>query len=198
MSQAPLSPDQNRLEEPKSELDLYGSALGPTTVDDEFLQRTNFGLGNYSSREMYQQVESFRDGLFADAAFSSVLLERAVDYTKRRLAEQQWQEEYGDQDDPDVSRREYIEANADDIWESLGSVEDREEPSPQQAKLDAMAKHAGVTSDWVPPHWRVMKMRHEASRSRDARLLDNVFGRVKVVKDKAQEGTEALLGGVRS
>jgi len=41
-------------------------------------------------------------------------------------------------------------------------------------------------------------MRHESSRSRDARLLDNVFGRIKEIKGNASDRARKKLEQLRS
>ena len=53
---------------------------------------------------------------------------------------------------------------------------------------------------WTPPFGRMVKFRHEASRSIGARLMDNAFGRVTVQKVKEQasraaNGLRGRLGG---
>lgn len=195
MNDEPLSGDPPELEQPQQHLDLYGSALGPTTVDDEFLKKTNFGLGNYTTQEMYQQVESFRDGLFADAAFRRVLFQRAVYYAKRRHAEAKWSDQYADVPKPAYTKQEYVDEKADELWNGLGDAADSQAADPAEAKMNVLARYAGVSGEWVPPQWRMMKMRHESSRSRNAKLLDNLFHSVQVLKDKADDAAGGLLGG---
>lgn len=69
------------------------------------------------------------------------------------------------------------------------------ELTPEQ-RGEAVRRHTGVTGEWRPPHWRMLEMRHEASRSRGGRLIDNVFARVEEVKQQVSEGvSDSLLGG---
>jgi len=155
---------------------------------------------------MWQQVESYRHGLYAGAAFRRIVEQRAKQETKTQLAIGGWscvkpgsntgrtkewkgwdemtQEEreelWGDlRNSPDepFDRRRWIERRGEEIYEKLlemTSPEDRRYPADE-----AEAEFSGYSGEWEPPHNRMLMMRHEASRSRGARLLDNVFQRVK-------------------
>lgn len=181
MSADPLS-DTQTTNKANSSLDLYSKVVDPTT-DDDLLDSVNLGTGNYANREMWQQIQSFRDGLFADAAFSRLLLTRGVYETKLELSRHGWQywDEDGNKkeltgkldeefDDPE-ERSEYRRDRGKEIWEQL----------PVRERKEALLKFSGISDDWTPPFWRMLKARHETSRSRGARLLDNVFGRVQEV-----------------
>lgn len=205
-------PDTSAQRQPTSELDIYDRATRPTS-DDPFLDNVNLGLGNYDSKEYWQQVAAFKQGLYADAAFSRRLLERAIEATKRDLARERWADldaegraeavaDHLDEDVDEPSRRQFVEATKDDLWRNLGPDADDERYTDQeleQARLEARMREVesrtGISREWTPPQWRMVQMRHEASRSRRARLLDNLFGRVTEVRNDAGEAAEKLLGG---
>lgn len=203
------------------EIGLYELIIRPS-VDDEFLSKNNLGLGNYSRREYWQQVESFRKGLYAESAFARKLFDRAVYDTKCALAVQEFEtivrgarqlEEFPDEDVEvtlesgetvevsdkgttiqvsGLTKNQYIAEHGDRCWNELGQGE---EQSPKQAKLQALEEHAGLTSDWTSPFHRMIMARHEASRSRFARLIDNATGRVReILGDSEKAKMEQELG----
>jgi hypothetical protein len=184
------SPDKQARDGPTDSLDIYGEASD--TADDELLESANLGFGNYSEGMMWQQVESFKDALFADAAFARLLVGRCIEQTQRRLGEEAWEDEVVESgaDESKHDRREYIDRRGDEIWEELS----------EQQRRDAMEKYYGVGYEWRPPHWRMMMARHESSRGRNAHLLDNLFGRIKkkIVDDNNSRGGQLpRLGGDR-
>lgn len=185
------SPDKQARDGPTDSLDIYGEASD--TADDELLESANLGFGNYSEGMMWQQVESFKDALFADAAFARLLVGRCIEQTQRRLGEEAWAEEVVESgaDESNHDRREYIDRRGTEIWKELS----------EQQRRDAMEKHYGVGYEWRPPHWRMMMARHESSRGRNAHLLDNLFGRIKkkIVDDSGggRGGQLPRLGGER-
>lgn len=185
------SPDKQARDGPTDSLDIYGEASD--TADDELLESANLGFGNYSEGMMWQQVESFKDTLFADAAFSRILIGRCIEQTKRRLGEEAWQDEVIDSGaSPDKhDRAEFIAERGEEVWEQLNDAQRREK----------MQQYYGVGYEWRPPHWRMMMARHESSRGRDAHLLDNLFGRIKkkIVNDESSPrgGNLPRLGGDR-
>lgn len=181
-----------------SELDIYNYATRPG-ASDGFLRETNFGLGNYKPKEMWQQVDSYSLGLFANAAFGRTILDRAIEDTKCHLARHGctvtrsdeevsfdgWQTLSEDKQQT-KDRRRYISEQADAIWNSLSDTE----------KLELTEQVTGITDSWTPPHWRMMQVRHETSRSRGSRLLDNVFGRIKEVLGNGSSNERRLRGPV--
>lgn len=191
---------------PSSELEIYRDVLASTN-SDQFLSETNFGLGNYSDSEMWQQIESYEKGMFADAAFGDRLLNRAIEQTKTQLALNgiEYQTEEGkvsklgwvDLDAEDrkelwenkkEDRRRFVDRRKEEIWDDL----------PAPVKESALEEVTGLTSSWTPPFWRMMTARHEASRSRGARLQDNFFNRVTELKGQAVEQAKRKLAGFRS
>lgn len=186
---------------PSSELDIYERIVDPD-VQDDFLDQINLGTGHYTNREMYQQIQSFYDGMFSEAAFSRLIVDRAIDETKRELALKGWTrtDEEGapvktwdgwyslDEEERDKkSRLAYIEERGDKIWSQLAEKE----------HLAALEVVSGISSGWTPPHWRIVKMRNEASKSRGARLMDNVFGRVKKLVGNDDKEAKSRLKQLR-
>lgn len=190
-------PDHFELEEtsrgnaPTDELDLYAELLR-SQVSDEWLERNNLGTGNYSDAEMWQQIESYSAGLHADAALSRTLIERAVAHAREGVALNgfTWVSEDGantievdgwvDLDEEErqrLDRQRWFDREEFRKWDRL----------PRPAKLEAIEVYGQYSGRWTPPFWQMASMRHEASRSRGARLLDNITGRVR----------EKIFGGDR-
>jgi len=179
-----------------SEIDLYQEGVAPT-VDDPFLSQNNLGLGYYKDSEYWQQVESFADGLFGDAAFSRIISERAIAETKHKLATEGWQyiletgeaiefDAWDERAGADEHRpRREISQRGEQIWDKLDD----------QQKMEAVSDKVGSSATWTPTQWRMLMMRHEGSRSRGARTLDNLFGRVSVqqVDDDVSEALEGEI-----
>ena len=164
-------------------LEIYLRVLEGET-NDPFLDQINLGTGFYSNKEYWMQVESFRQGLFAESAMVGVLMERAREETKRELVrlifecpEHQELRPINYPDPAEYSQEEYYQEFAEQIWESLGT----EQYSTYQHRAILISRLANIGEDWTPPHWRMLKMRHEASQSKDARALDDLFGRVREI-----------------
>jgi hypothetical protein len=162
-------------------LEIYMHAVANNT-DDDFLDTINLGVGKYEEAEFWQQMESFRTGMFADAAMTKRIVERAVLEAKRKMVETIMERPGSkvlrnvDYPDPDrMSKREYFDKHAENIWEDLGTEDGEYTPEQHQAWL--VSHFTGLDMNWTPPHWRMLKARHEGSRSKDGHLIDNVFGR---------------------
>jgi hypothetical protein len=165
-------------------LEIYMHAVSNSTADD-FLDAINLGIGNYDDAEYWQQVESFRNGLYADSAMTRTIIERAKLQTQRRIVDAIYDEgrnarilRHIDHPDPeDMTKEQYFDEHMEDVWEDLGV--DTAEVSYTTHEHQAWLVHVctGLDMNWTPPHWRMLKARHEASRSKDARLIDNLFGR---------------------
>jgi len=174
----------------RTELDVYDKALRSPGVDG-FLESENLGLGYYDDAERWQQIESYRFGLFGDRVFSEPLIDRAIDETKRQLAlkgtnfydsEAQapasltgWDELTDDEKkslkrEERIDKRRYIEQQGEQLWKNM----------TDRQRKEAIEIATQMDRKWTPPQWRMLMARHETSRSRGARLLDNVFGREKV------------------
>ena len=202
---------------PRDQLDLYSQVVDSTAVDP-FLDRQNLGLGNYKEREMWQQVESYRHGMYATAAFRRVIDERAVRETQIEIAIKGysltnpqtgesvrlkgWEEMSDDErretwqqlrngEDEQFDRRRWIERRGQQLYEQLEKMTDEE--ARRWPASEAVREIAGHSGSWDPAHNRMLMARHETSRSRSAQLLDNVFGRVK--EHVTDGNSEGLRGG---
>jgi len=176
---------------PSSKLDIYDRAISSGVADD-YLQQLNLGLGNYTNAEYWQQVEAYQRGMFADAAFARRIIDRAIEDTKAELALEAW-DELDDEEKEDLDRGRWLDEKAEEIWENTPEQHDE-----QTDQLDLIEEHAGITSAWTPPFHRMMEMRHEASRSRGARLMDNLFDRVReLLSDSDQIPQDAMSGDRR-
>lgn len=182
--------DKGRGSAPASRLEFLDALINPNVHDDVV---GHLGTGFYSESEQWQQIASFRKGMYGEAVFSAALSERAVNETIQELGRHGWEwydpndndyrEERGmDPDDCDAreSPRKKIHEHGERIWEKLGlqrdyADEEEDELSYSKEQLKAMLEFGGV-ADWIPPHYRMMEARHEASKSRDARTQDNVTG----------------------
>ncbi len=180
-------PGQQQQPHADSMLEVYLRVLEGET-NDPFLDEINLGSGYYDAKEYWLQVESFRQGLFAEAGMVRVVMERARLETKQAIVDAIFNRpnsedlkgiDYPDPDEVELSQEEYFEEYAQQIWEGLGWEEEGWSKHQHQAIL--VARSTGISQDWVPPHWRMLKMRHKASQSKDARAVDNLFGRVREV-----------------
>lgn len=207
-------------ETPSSELGIYNLVIKPTELD-EFLSETNLGLGNYSSREYWQQVDEFQDHIYADAAFGETTLDYAIYATKYQLGQEYFDEldaehpaeAVTDHDDisfdvPEGVYRDAIVALGEYKWKRLGrdevskqqweqqlDIADRQELTAQM-QLQALDDYASGAHQWTTPHGRMISVRHEASRSRGARLVDNVFNRIREIRSNTNLDDEELGGEV--
>lgn len=203
---------------PAHELDIYHEAAQPTS-DDEFLKANNLGLGNYNPREYWQQVEEFKQHIFGDAAIGGTILEYTIHYTKWELGKRRLAE--ADTEDPleliektedfepfrDIrSRRAALHAIGEFEWKNLGrkhfsntdwqnaDIEDRQAVTAQM-QLKALDERANGAHEWTTPQGRMISARHEASRSIGARLMDNLFNRVREIKSSDELSEEDLESG---
>lgn len=180
-------PDTNSKDRPSSQLDIYDEAV-QSSADDEFLQNVNLGLGNYDGPEYWQQMQSYEQGLYADEAFGRRLQERAIAEAKNKMAREGWSyydenrekvierdgwEKLDESEKQDQDRRRYLKSQGEKIWSKLNERE----------RYDALVELTGFSEDWMPPQWRMLMARHEGSRSKGGRLIDNIFGRVQEVKE---------------
>lgn len=175
---------------PNNELDIYHEAISPQS-EDEFLDGNNLGLGNYENREYWQQVEAFKDGMYLRSAFSELVLDRAVKETIYEMGKEAWQE-LDPEEQAESDRRQWILEYGAKRWNNADEVAE-EDQDPQKIREAWLRQFAGVDRRWTPPQMRMMMMRHEASRSRGARLLDNLFGRVSVQKVDGNSDSTGLL-----
>jgi len=198
---------------PQDSLDLQQEVIESTSIDP-LLDEENLGTGNYKSSEMWQQVESYRNGLYATAAFRNTIEKRAKRETKNQLAisgwevsdnegklyrwegwdeldpkdrKKIWDKELSNHDSERFDRRRWIRRRGEQVLNELYEI--REVEHALYPAVEAIAEISGHSGDWNPAHNRMLMTRHEVSRSRDAQLLDNVFGRVKEnIQDVKQTG----------
>ena len=186
---------------PNSELDIYAQVLDDASDKDAVAG--NLGLGNYEKAEFWQQVQSYYDGLYAVEAFAERLGDRAREECKRELADHGFDWDNGDgttthlvgwrdltdEERAEKDRRRYLEARGEELWDQLDT----------RRRRNAVAELTNVSESWRPPHLRMLEMRHEASRSVGARLIDNVFGRVSrtEVKDETSGENNGALARFR-
>lgn len=188
---------------PTSELELYSNVAEPST-DDDFLEDNNLGLGKYSGREYWQQIEAFKNHMYSESAFGRKLSELAIYQTQWELGKEALEDtdynspvEFAKEkgiipEDERIGRRQAIVAIGKHRWDTL--LEERYTEDARQRmddrdafrrreQLKAVEEHVG-TAEWLTPHSRMISARHEGSRSKDAHLIDNLFGRVR---EKRQE-----------
>jgi len=184
-------------DDPRDPIQLYNRVIGPA-IPDKFLERFNPGLGNHKRREYYQNVEAFFHGTYADAAFSEPIQDLAVIETKRSLGVEgvTWEDDNGkvqtepgwnqltDEEQAEkLSRRAYVEERGEQLWDQFS-------PAYKDALIRERTSYDGR---FIPPHYRMIMMRTEASKSIDARVLDNVFGRVS--RQEHVTDTQDFIGG---
>lgn len=208
--------DQTR--RPSDELDLMNEVANES-VNDKFLSKQNLGVGNYNSKEMYQQIQSFKNGLYSESAFGKLLYRRAIEETQTKLAKEGWRyvdpfdnevveikgwvelspderadiwEDELQRTDEQMTKRRWINRRGEEEFETL--IERRSRDAGRAPAREAMSELAGWDGEWQSPHLRMIMARHETSRSRGARLLDNVFGRIKETIATRDDQTD---GGLR-
>lgn len=190
------TPAQDR---PGTELDIYDEAMKSQT-DDDVVGEGNLGLGYYSEKEYWMQQRAFHDAMFAGAVGEKIA-QLVVHEAKVHLAlhggmafgdaptavenikpyEKASDDEKNEQvEGTDVTSTKLgVLRRAETIWDELDEDE----------RQDVLERLSGGT-DWDSPHKRMLLMRHEASRSKGARLLDNTYGRVSVNEYRGDVGEE--------
>jgi len=191
------------------QVDLYDRATAPTAKDD-ILGETNLGLGNYTEKEYWMQVDAFRKWVFAHSAVSKPMNRRVVDFALTQAAVEAWNDldpEERDEEWADIrpdegtrmDRRRWIQQKKADLWDV--PVDDTvTDPGEAQEIRDEerqmlIEEYGRGDLHWQPPFGRMLKMRHEASRSVGSRLLDNLFGRVSV--EKLEQSAREAASGLR-
>lgn len=185
------------------QIDLYDRAT-EQTVDDDILGSSNLGLGNYSENWLWMQVDSYSKSVFTNSAVAQPISRRVIDYALTQKAIEEWDkrtdrqrqkqwEELRTDEDREMDRRRWIQAKKADIWDvtddEVGATQDRQELR-REKRRELINEYGRGELAWQPPFMRMLKVRHEASRSLGARVLDNLFGRVSVQKmqDAARKG----------
>jgi len=180
----------------RDESDVYQQVLGSGS-SNPLLRDADLGQGNYDDEYLWQQIRSYRKGLYAWIAFGNVLTERKIYETKMQLGDEGYNAFYDesesdvqvwgalDEDDipDDRSRWNVVKERGEEIWQRLG------EPDVMlsQKQLSAIQSKTGLSQEWMPIFWELVSGRHEVSRSRDAELLRDLMTGVQHLRE---EGTD--------
>jgi len=187
--------------QPVDQLDLQNKVI-ESSGGNPLLELTNLGVGNYSEDYLWQQVRSYRKGLYAYIAFDRALTDLAIHETKVKLAREGFRHynetrdsvemwEAIDEDAADVSRHDVLE-RGEEVWEDLGEA--RKGISKKQAA--ALLDKSGLGSEWLPVYWQMVAGRHEVSRSLDAELLRDMMTGIKHLRNDSDDDSAAkILGG---
>lgn len=188
-------------QQPRDELDMYSQIL-QSSGSNPLLRDTNLGQGNYDETYLWQQVRSYRKGLYAYIAFSGVLSKRAIYETKIRLARegfthyneadqepQQW--DALDEDDVDDGESFWTaqRRRGDEIWSKL--ADNRHALSEKQAA--AILEKTDISDEFMPVFWQMVSGRHEVSRSQDAELLRDMLTGIKHLRSDDGGDVAGLL-----
>lgn len=196
-------------DELRDKLDLQGRIVAASD-GNPLLDQSNLGLGNYTEEYLWQQVRSYRKGLYAYIAFGNVLTERAIYETKMKLG----REGYRRWDDNKNEYKQYVSAaeaekqrddesswnaeqrHGEHIWRRLGTAK---EPVTTE-QISAVIKKTGVDpGKWLPFYWQMVAGRHDVSRSLEAELLRDILSDVTHVRDDSEgETAKSLLARARS
>lgn len=193
---------QSGATEPRDELDMYSQILR-SSGDNPLLENTNLGLGNYDESYKWQQIRSYRKGLYAYVAFSRILTQRAIHETKVKLAREGFSH-YNEQKDK-VEQWDSFNGTAENqsrwvaemergesIWEELSSPRD----ALSTKQVAAIIKKTGISTEWVPIYWQMVSGRHEVSRSQDAELIRDLLTGIKHLReDGGSDSSGSLFGG---
>ncbi|WP_435125390.1 hypothetical protein [Halobaculum sp. D14] len=161
-----------------------------------------FGLGNYDESLYWQQVRGFRKAFAVYQMFGATLRERAIIETQRRMAatghktlnhddevvnydafDDLGDDERADSKWADTDGKTFAEYGRE-IWEQLGN---EETAGLSDAQERALQEHAGVSERFVSVFESLQDMRHEGSRSKGARLLDDVLASAQVLRDERSD-----------
>lgn len=180
----------------RDEADVYQQVLGSGT-SNPLLRDADLGQGNYDDEYLWQQIRSYRKGLYAWIAFGNVLTERKIYETKMQLGDEGYNAFYDesesdvqvwgalDEDDipDDRSRWNVVKERGEEIWQRLG------EPDVMlsQKQLSAIQSKTGLSQEWMPIFWELVSGRHEVSRSRDAELLRDLMTGVKHLREEGSD-----------
>lgn len=202
--------DPTEDQRPRDNLDLQDK-LVRSSRGNPLLENTNLGTGHYTDDTLWQQVRSYRKGLFAYTAFGNLLTDRAIEETKMRLGREGYRHYNETRDEvelweaveeEDIGEKESswtVEyERGEEIWQAL----DDERMPISEKQIYAVIKKTGVEpGHFLPVFWEMASGRHDASKSLDAELLRDIFSDVKHLRDDAEsDESKGLLsrGGLRS
>jgi hypothetical protein len=165
----------------------------------ELFEGTGFGLGNYDESLYWQQVRGFRKALVAHLAFADTLHKRAIAETKLKLAKEgfsyvndrqetkKWKA-WDELDDGEKAESKWadcdgqtLQQRGEEIWSDMASPFE----SLTEEQRAALKAKAGVDDRFVSVFESLQDMRHEGSRSKGARLLDNFTTAAQVLRQDA-------------
>jgi hypothetical protein len=191
---------------PRDTLDLQEQILR-SSESNPLLRDTNLGQGNYDEEFLWQQIRSYRKGIYAYTAFATPLLKRAIHETIVKLGREGYNAHYdttdddvksaepADLDDVDPSagesKKQAILDRGREIWRELG---DPHTPLSEK-QVAAITKKTGISDEWKPIYWQMVAGRHEVSRSKDAELLRDLFTGIKHLRSEADEDSASILLG---
>lgn len=169
--------------------------------EGELFESGGFGLGNYDEQLYWQQVRGFRKSLVAHLCFASTLKKRAIAETKRRLAVEgievydaqsdRWirRDPWHELGDDERAESRYADCDgltldeyAEQVWDKLGS--DVKNGLSRKQRV-AIEEKAGFESRFASTFEKLENIRHEASRSRGARLLDDILGAAQILRNES-------------
>jgi len=81
------------------------------------------------------------------------------------------------------SRRAFLENTGEQIWQQMTNKQ----------RVQALEIVTGIDREWSPPHERILMAQHELTRSRDARTLDNLFGRIEKLITSEDDDNGGIL-----
>jgi hypothetical protein len=196
----------DEVEQVLDELGLQEEILS-SSESNPLLKDTNLGLGKYDDDYRWQQVRSYRKGLYAWIAFGNVLTKREFYETKVKLGAEGWHSVYDDDEMTvrtweswDEAEGKHAEVGDEEstwtaklrrgrhIWKLLGDPE----RVITRDQIAAVQQKTGIVDDWKPLFWELVAGRHEVSRSVDAELLRDALTGIKEIRENA-ETEESIL-----
>jgi len=190
--------EDETIQQIRDELGLQEEILS-SSESNPLLNETNLGLGKYDDDYKWQQVRSYRKGLYAWVAFGRALEKRKIYETKIKLGEEgynpTWDKQKGEVevwkpldetdrwDEEEESRWTAALERGRMIWQRLG---DRGRVITEQ-QVAAVARKTSVAEEWKPLFWELVAGRHEVSRSEDAELLRDALNGIKELRQKDTE-----------
>ena len=193
--------NDNAIDQIRDELGLQEEILS-SSESNPLLNETNLGLGKYDDDYKWQQVRSYRKGLYAWIAFGRTLEKRQLYETKIKLGEEGYNPTFDSRNVEVETWPPFDPESVDDdrslwnaklergrrIWRRLGDPE----RIITEEQASAIARKTNIVEDWKPLFWELVAGRHEVSRSEDAELLRDSLTGIKELRQNDGE-EESLL-----
>lgn len=193
--------NDNEIDQIRDELGLQEEILS-SSESNPLLDETNLGLGKYDDDYKWQQVRSYRKGLYAWIAFGRTLEKRQLYETKIRLGEEGYNPTFDSWNVEVETWPPFDPERVDDdrslwnaklergrrIWRRLGDPE----RIITEEQASAIARKTNIVEEWKPLFWELVAGRHEVSRSEDAELLRDSLTGIKELRQNDGE-EESLL-----